>query len=215
MGGCYYHGLPPPSNEHTMVPFLSFSSLQRCFCQHISAPGHHTQCICYPQHYKSTLSASRGAQCKWKSCRGVCNWRRRWSVRWGLTQQIKPLCKAETAWPCSAECYNATWVFCLLSLSSIRVSLTLRKWLINVYTEIEMHFEVPTHCRKKEAPIKAARWQRKVEQGRRMKTDLLVLLLTNTQSNNCDLHASLFRTPISLAVGGVVRKRRKLLWICG
>ena len=69
--------------------------------------------------------------------------------------------------------------------------------------------------KKKKAPAQAARWQRKVEQGRQMKTDLLLLLPTNPQSNNCDLHASLFRTPISLAAGGVVRKRRKLLWICG
>lgn len=45
---------------------------------------------------------------------------------------------------CERECVS---VFCLLSLSSIRVSLTLRKWLINIYTEVEMHFEVPTHCK--------------------------------------------------------------------
>lgn len=38
---------------------------------------------------------------------------------------------------------------CLLSSSSIRVSLVLRKWLINIYTKVEMHFEVPTHCKKK------------------------------------------------------------------
>lgn len=36
-----------------------------------------------------------------------------------------------------------------LSLSTIRVSLALRKWLINIYTEVEMHFEVPTLCKKK------------------------------------------------------------------
>lgn len=36
------------------------------------------------------------------------------------------------------------------------------------------------------------------------------------QSNNCDLHASLFRAPIRLSVGGVVRKREEIavnLWV--
>lgn len=46
---------------------------------------------------------------------------------------------------CERECVCVS----VLSLSSIRVSLTLRKWLINIYTEVEMHFEVPTHCKKK------------------------------------------------------------------
>lgn len=49
-----------------------------------------------------------------------------------------------------------------------------------------------------------------------MKTDLLLLLPTKLQSNNHDLHASLFRIPISLAVGGVVRKKEEIalnLWV--
>lgn len=45
--------------------------------------------------------------------------------------------------PCSAVTMQHVCV--CLSLSSIRVSLALRKCLINVGTEVEMHFEVPSY----------------------------------------------------------------------
>ena len=55
------------------------------------------------------------------------------------------------------QCVCVYVYVCLLSLGSIRVSFALRKWLINIYTEVEIHFEVPAHTKKTEGSNKSCK----------------------------------------------------------
>lgn len=67
-----------------------------------------------------------------------------------------------SAWSCCSAEWNNAVCAC--------VSLALRKWLINIYTEVKMHFEVPGHCKKKEGSNKSCKvtekgWTRQMDEN--------------------------------------------------